>query len=406
MPIVSGIGSLVGGIVGGAADKRAGKTLAAAGNSAATAIGTAGNEAGAATTAATNTAVSGVNNATNTAVSGVNNATAAGEAGVNTAVANANTTNKGVLNSQLNNVNPYLQEGNTGTTNLQNLAANGGFQAPTAAQAAATPGEQFQMQQGLQGVEQQMGASGGAATGGALKALTQYGQNVASTYYQNAFNNSLNAYNTNVNTNLAMAGQGETGAGMANNALANYGSLSNSNTMGAGYYNAGLGLQGATTAGGMGMSGATTAGNMGMSGAITAGNQNMTGTEEANQFYMQGQEGLAAGQAGQGNMLGNGIAGLANGIGGTAMMGMGMPYFGGGTGGGYFGGGGMSMNSINSGYGSGTFGQGTPNGIVGGQYGPGIINPISVGDYFGSSPTSSYGSYGGGGSQVAAQGAG
>lgn len=348
MPIISGIGSLFGGIVAGNADSNAGTYIQKAGSGASTAIGTAGNQAAAGTTAATNTAVSAVNAATT-----------AGQAGVTNAANTANASAGNVLSAQVGLDSPYLSEGATGTANLQKLAANGGFQAPTAAQAAASPGEQFALQQGEQGVMQQMGASGGAATGGALKALTQYGQGVASTYYQNAFNNSLNAYNTNVNTNMGMANQGLQGTGMANTALGQYGATTNANTMGAGYYNAGLGMQGATTAG-----------QMGMSGAETAGNQNMLGTEEAGNFAMQGANGMAEGIAGQGNALGQGIAGLANGFGGTMMMGMGGSYFGGGQGysmnGGLFGGG-SPIAPYNSG-GSNPGYSTTPAGMPGNPY--------------------------------------
>ncbi len=321
MPIISGIGSLVGGIIGGNAANRAGNQVNQAGINAGTAIGTAGNQASAATTAATNTGVAGINNA----IGGVQQATAAGQANVNAATGQANTVAGNLLGGQLQALSPYYSEGQTGTSNLQNLAANGGFQAPTAAQAAATPGEQFQMQQGLQGVEQQLGASGGAATGGALKALTQYGQGVASTYYQNAFTNALNAYNTNVNTNLSMAGQGLQGASLGQQASENFGNTYNQNTMGSQYFNANLGMQGA----GLGLQGSTAAGQLGLSGAETAGNQNMLGTEEAGNFMMQGANARAAGETGQGALLGNGIAGLANGIGGTAMLMSGSnPYFG------------------------------------------------------------------------------
>lgn len=318
MPIISGVGSIVGGIIGGAGANRAGNTVASTAGAAGNAIGTAGNQAAAATNAATNTGVAGINNA----IGNVNTATAAGQNNVNAATGQANTVAGNLLGGQLQALSPYYAEGNTATGNLQNLA-NNPFTAPTAAQAAATPGEQFQMQQGLQGVEQQLGASGGAATGGALKALTQYGQGVASTYYQNAFNNALNAYNTNVNTNLSMAGQGLQGASLGQQASENFGNTYNTNTMGSQYFNANLGMQGA----GLGLQGSTAAGQLGLSGAETAGNQNMQGTLDAGNFYMQGANARAAGQASSSALLGNGIAGLANGIGGTAMMGMGNGYF-------------------------------------------------------------------------------
>lgn len=318
MPIIGAIGSIVGGILGNSTDSGVAKTLSGTGANAGSAVETTG--AG----AATNTT-----NAANAGVAGINNAVAGGQAGVNAANANANQVAGNLLGGQLSALNPYLQEGQTGTNNLQSLAANGGFQAPTAAQAEATPGYQFQLKQGLQGVEQQMGASGGAATGGALKALTQYGQGVASTNYQNVFNNALQGYNTNVGTNLAMAGQGLQGTGMANQASQNFGNTYNQNTMGSAYYNSGLGMQGAQSAG-----------QLGLQGAETAGNQNLQGAIQGSNFYMQGAEGAGAARMGAQSSLNSAIAG------GTSLIGSmfpSFPSFGGGVG--FAGGGGGPVMS-------------------------------------------------------------
>ncbi|HEY6991153.1 MAG TPA: hypothetical protein VH369_22340 [Bryobacteraceae bacterium] len=70
------------------------------------------------------------------------------------------------------------------------------FQAPTAEQAAATPGYQFAFDQGLQALQRSQAATG--ITGGAAaKAAQQYGQNLASTNYQQAYGNALNTYGAN-----------------------------------------------------------------------------------------------------------------------------------------------------------------------------------------------------------------
>jgi hypothetical protein len=345
--LIGGVGSLIGGLFGASTDSGVAKTIAGTGANAGAAIEKTGAGAASQTTAAGQAAVKGVNQAVTAGQTGVNTAVSQGQAGVTGAETTANANAGKVLGTQLAVDSPYLQEGAQGTANLEKLAANGGFQAPTAAQAAATPGEQFQMQQGLQGVEQQLGASGGAATGGALKALTQYGQGVASTYYQNAFNNSLNAYNTNVNTNMGMAGQGLQGTAMANNALSQYGSTTNQNTMGAGYYNSNLGMQGAQTNSATGMQGASLAGQFGTQTAETAGNQNLQGAIAGGNMYMQGAEGAGAARIGASNSLTQGLGGLGNAIGGGLMMG----GLGGGFGGGsYFGGGGnpYAMGSYQS----------------------------------------------------------
>ncbi len=75
----------------------------------------------------------------------------------------------------------------------------GEFKAPTAEEAAATPGYQFALQQGLQGVERGAAARGNLLGGGEQKALEQYGQGLASTNYQQTFNNALQQYQTAYN---------------------------------------------------------------------------------------------------------------------------------------------------------------------------------------------------------------
>ncbi len=68
------------------------------------------------------------------------------------------------------------------------------FQNPTAEEAAATPGYQFALQQGLQGVERGAAAKGTLLTGGTLKGLAQYGSGLASQTYGDTWNR---AYQTN-----------------------------------------------------------------------------------------------------------------------------------------------------------------------------------------------------------------
>lgn len=347
MPVVSAVGGLVGGLVSGNAANNAGTTLGKAGTAGAQAIGTAGNQAEGLTLGATGTGVSAINSgiggvggAVQSGQAGVSSAVGSGQQGINTAAGQsigglnnatntANTVAGNLLGGQLQNLSPYTNTGTTGTNTLNSLVQQG-FTAPTAAQAAATPGEQFQLQQGLQGVEQALGASGGAATGGALKALTQYGQNVASTYYQNAFNNAQSAYNTNLGAASTAASQGLTASGMANQAAQNYGNTFNANTIGNATYagntlnsaasqNAGLGLTGATTNSQTGLTGATTqlsgqeaGASLGLQGAEAGGNQNLAGTQAASNMFFQGAQGTAAGQVGQGNALAGGINAVGN----------------------------------------------------------------------------------------------
>lgn len=74
----------------------------------------------------------------------------------------------------------------------------GTFQAPTAAQAAATPGEQFEQQQGNLGILEGSAAAGGAISGGTLKSLADYDTGLASSTYGNVFNQALQTYGAGV----------------------------------------------------------------------------------------------------------------------------------------------------------------------------------------------------------------
>jgi hypothetical protein len=78
----------------------------------------------------------------------------------------------------------------------------GSFTPPTAAQAEATPGYAFTVQQGEQALQDSAAASGGLLTGGTAKATTNYAENLASTNYQNTFANALTQYNSAYNTFL------------------------------------------------------------------------------------------------------------------------------------------------------------------------------------------------------------
>jgi hypothetical protein len=101
----------------------------------------------------------------------------------------AGTVPQGTVNSSLG-----------GYGSLMAAYPGGTFQAPTAAQALQSPGEQAQLQLGEQALQQSAAAQGNLLTGGTAQALDAYGQNLASTNYQNTYNNALNTYSTNYNT--------------------------------------------------------------------------------------------------------------------------------------------------------------------------------------------------------------
>ena len=115
----------------------------------------------------------------------------------------------GVMNTQSQQQAPFMLAGQTSLGTLMNGIQNGtfgspmaapqyqggAFTAPTAAQAAATPGYQFTAAQGSKGILEGAAAAGGAISGGTLKALDTYNQGLASTTYGNTFNQSLASYN-------------------------------------------------------------------------------------------------------------------------------------------------------------------------------------------------------------------
>jgi hypothetical protein len=99
---------------------------------------------------------------------------------------------------------PWMTAGGQGLSNLQQLLSMPGqglltpftqqFNAPTAAEAAATPGYQFQLGQGQQAIQRSAAARGGLLSGGTEKALDQYSQGLAASNYQQVYNNAMQQY--------------------------------------------------------------------------------------------------------------------------------------------------------------------------------------------------------------------
>lgn len=121
------------------------------------------------------------------------------------------------FNVEQQNAAPYLQAGQGSLAQLTAGTAPGGslvapfgetyttpapfsygaFTAPTGVTETNDPGYQFRLQQGEQALERGAAASGGAFSGGTLKALQRYGQDYASNEYSNVYNRALQGYNTN-----------------------------------------------------------------------------------------------------------------------------------------------------------------------------------------------------------------
>jgi hypothetical protein len=98
----------------------------------------------------------------------------------------------------------------------------------------ADPGYAFRMKEGLKGLDQQAAARGGLISGNALRGAQQYGQDLGSQEYQNAFNR----YQTNranvLNPLQSLLGQAQSTANTLGTSGQNYASNAGSTMMAAG----------------------------------------------------------------------------------------------------------------------------------------------------------------------------
>ena len=81
------------------------------------------------------------------------------------------------------------------------------------------PGYAFRMSEGMKGLERSAAARGGLLSGGMLKGIQRFGQDLASQEYQNAYNRALTQYNTTA----ALAGVGQTATNALTGAAGQYG---------------------------------------------------------------------------------------------------------------------------------------------------------------------------------------
>lgn len=74
----------------------------------------------------------------------------------------------------------------------------------------ADPGYAFRMSEGMKGLERSAAARGGLLSGGMLKGIQRFGQNLASDEYTNAFNRYQTERNARLNPLQSLAGVGQT----------------------------------------------------------------------------------------------------------------------------------------------------------------------------------------------------
>lgn len=136
------------------------------------------------------------------------------------------------------------------------------------AELQATPGYQFELQQGQQALAQQAAARGGLLSGAQQKAAMGYGQRQAATGFQNAWQRAQAAYTNAFQQNLA---QNQQAAGLYAQGAGLYGNMANRGLQAAGSLTSGMAQQGAN------YSNAQAAGAYGQANAINQGVQGALG---------------------------------------------------------------------------------------------------------------------------------
>jgi hypothetical protein len=86
----------------------------------------------------------------------------------------------------------------------------------TGADLASDPGYQFQLQQGQKQLDRRQAASGGFFSGAGLQEAEKFGQGLASTSFNDAFNRNQTNRSNILNPLQSMAGQGQTQANQVN----------------------------------------------------------------------------------------------------------------------------------------------------------------------------------------------
>lgn len=121
------------------------------------------------------------------------------------------------------------------------------------------PGYAFRMAEGQKALERSAAARGGLMSGGTLKAISSYGQDLASNEYQNAYNRFNADRDRRWNRLSSLAGVGQTANSQVASAGQNYANQAGSNMMGAANAQGAAAIASAN-AWGQGMSGLANAG--------------------------------------------------------------------------------------------------------------------------------------------------
>jgi len=165
-------------------------------------------------------------------------------AGVEGATTDANALLESIYKKGVDATSPYAEAGVSSLADLVNLGKEK-FEF-----SQDDPSYQFRLQEGQKALEASAAARGGLNSGGTLKALTRYGQGMASTEYQAAFERFLADRQQRGNVLGSLAGMGQTATGQQIAAGENYGNRASGNLVNSAAYAGDVGMRGEELASG------------------------------------------------------------------------------------------------------------------------------------------------------------
>lgn len=165
------------------------------------------------------------------------------------ATKDANATQKYMYDQTREDNMPALDARNWSLQQLQNLLGDkGALSGPiNPGDVMNEPGYQFGMDQGQQALSRQMASRGMYNSGAAMKSAARYGNDYATTKYDNAFNREVANRNAQLNPLQSLAGLGQSGANSIAAAGGNYANQVGNNLTSLGNAQAASQLAGANT---------------------------------------------------------------------------------------------------------------------------------------------------------------
>jgi len=137
--------------------------------------------------------------------------------------------------------NPYIQSGLTAQNQIMQLMGLGGDKNAAdygqyakqfgTEQFEQDPGYAFRQAEGMKALERSASARGGLMSGGALKGIQRFGQDLASQEFSNAFNRYQTERGARLNTLGGLSSAGQSASNVMTNAAGQYGSNTAGNNM-------------------------------------------------------------------------------------------------------------------------------------------------------------------------------